>query len=496
MADRLGPINPSGFVANTPIVVEPRAVQALTDAFRSGQIRADEIADRAMLRPAQKAAASLAAEPSIVEAKRQEILTGAESAKIKLEADKLALEQAKQQANIPAIIRDQNKELATKGLQVFPDTGGTWTPEKSAEVAQLWKDLKNWEAEFSSAVAQDKSLKEVDITTDAGVEKISYEEGSQRRADPGRAASIKDWIRTNASPRQWIQSGKPPSPTLFGPAPGQVAGVPPEVASGQRAPGFDAQMTPLPGTAPAPAVTPAAPASAIPATPGGLLVKPAGVDRKAPTEPQAKAATAVARMITADEVLNNLQQKGFNPSATTNWVQDYLVGPLEALKTADKKTYDTAAGSWIQGLLRLESGAAIAAKEQKWYEQTFFPRPGDTPAVQQIKSEMRDDVEAIVQELARGGGLNVPALIGVRKQGETLNATAAAGVPTRQTTVGGKTYNVVEDPSGRVKLVPVGAPATAVQPKPYQQPDRLGGGSGGKNPVKVERKDTKSLRGF
>jgi len=470
MADRLGPINPSGFVGNSPIIVEPRAIQMLTEAFRSGQIRADEIADRAMVRPAQQAAATMAADPQIVEAKRQAILNQSAETGIDLQAKELALKDAKQKANIPQIIQQQNAELAAKGLQVFPDTGGVWTPEKSSEVAQLWKDLKNWEAEFSSAVAQDKSLKEVDVTRPTGqVEKISYEEGSQRQAEPMRAAAVKDWIRSNSSPRQWIQSGKPPSPSLFGPAPGSVAAIPPEILSGARAPGFDAQPAPLPGTAPAPAATTA-----------GIVVKPAGLATKAPTEMQAKAGTAVARMISADEVLQNLQAKGFNPSATQNWLQDYLIGPFEALKSADKKTFDTAAGSWIQGLLRLESGAAIAAKEQKWYENTFFPRPGDSAAVQQIKSGMRDDVEKIVGELASGGGLDVPALMNVRKQGEILNVSPGATGAAEQTTVGGKTYNV-DRSSGQVRLIPV---AVGVTVQKYNQPEKLGGDS----TLKVEKK--------
>lgn len=491
MADRLGQINPSGFVGNAPIVVEPRAVQALTEAFRSGQIRADEIMERARLRPAQDVALKQATDPELVEAKRREILAGTTQAETQAQVGQLALKEAQQKAAIPPIIQQQNAELATKGLQVFPDTGGVWTPQKSVEVSQLWKDLKNWEAEFSSAVAQDKSLKEVDITRPTGdVEKISYEEGSQRQAEPARAAAVKDWIRANASPRQWIQSGKPPSPSLFGPAPGAVSAAPaqqpiaPEILSGQRAPGFDAQPVPLPGATTPSAGAPAQPAPAA-ATTGGLMIKPAGAVTKAPTEMQAKAGTAVTRMISADEVLRNLQATGFNPSATQNWLQDYLVGPFEALKTADKKTYDTAASSWIQGLLRLESGAAIAAKEQKWYENTFFPRPGDSPAVQEIKAGMRADVENVVNELARGGGLNSAELMNVRKQGEILNASPAATGAVEQTTVGGKTYRV-DRSSGQVKLIPMAGPTAAPTVQPYTPPARLGAISGGR--LKVEPK--------
>lgn len=502
MADRLGQINPSGFVGNAPIVVEPRAVQALSEAFRSGLIRADEVADRAMLRPAQQAAANLAADPQLVEAKRRDILAGATQAETQAQMGQLALKQAQQQAAIPPIIQQQNSELATKGLQVFPDTGGVWTPAKSVEVSQLWKDLKTWEAEFSSAVAQDKSLKEVDITRPTGaVEKISYEEGSQRQAEPARAAAVKDWIRANASPRQWIQSGKPPSPSLFGPAPGEISApapqqIAPEILSGQRAPGFDARPTPLPGAATTPSTTTfgtapaptAAPASAAQPS-GGLVVKPAGLAGKSPTEKQGQAMTATARMISADEVLQNLQAKGFNPGAAQNWLQDYLVGPFEALKSSDKKTYDAAASSWIQGLLRLESGAAIAAKEQKWYENTFFPRPGDPPAVQNIKASLRSDIEKIVSELARGGGLDVATLLNVRDKGEILNASPAAGGAVEQTTIDGKQYRI-DRSSGRAKLIPMNA-QTAPTVQPYRQPDRLGGGASkpvvepkGKTPMK------------
>lgn len=477
MADRLGPINASQFVGNNPIVVEPRAVQALTEAFRSGQIRADEIADRMMVQPAKQAAAKMAADPVVVEAKRQELLNQSASSGVDLQSKQLALKNAQQQAQIPPIIQQKNAELAQKGMQVFPETGGEWTSAKSDEVDALWKDLKHWEAEFASAQSQAGSVKSEDIThPDQSVEKISYQELTKRKVDSNRAIALQTWQDVNKSPLQWVRGGRQPAPTLFGPAPGEVTAVPPEILSGAEAPGFDAQPTPLPGAVPATTPTPST----------GLVIKPGGMqaDKKAPTEMQAKAASAVARMISTDEVLGNLSQQGFDPGQFRNWVQDYMVGPFEALKTADKKTYDAAASGWIQGLLRLESGAAISHKEQAWYEKTFFPQKGDNASVQAVKSEMRSDMEAIVEELARGGNLDVPALLAVRKRGEVLEAASGAGSSgaVEQTTIGGKNYRI-DRSGGQVKLIPMTS-ATTPTVQPYVQPDRLGGS----DKIKVEPK--------
>jgi len=93
---------------------------------------------------------------------------------------------------------------------------------------------------------------------------------------------------------------------------------------------------------------------------------------------------------------------------------------------------------------------------------------------------MRDDVEKIVGELASGGGLDVPALMNVRKQGEILNVSPGATGAAEQTTVGGKTYNV-DRSSGQVRLIPV---AVGVTVQKYNQPEKLGGDS----TLKVEKK--------
>jgi len=80
----------------------------------------------------------------------------------------------------------------------------------------------------------------------------------------------------------------------------------------------------------------------------------------------------------------------------------------EVLKSGDRKAYDSAVNAWSQGLLRLESGAAISRQEKSWYDKAFFPQVNDPPAVVASKDSMRHDIERMVSEIAQAGGVVSP----------------------------------------------------------------------------------------
>lgn len=475
-------IQPFRFMGDTSPVVEPRAILAMSEALRSGLITADEIAERHRMRPLKEAQITEATDPVLVKARKDAVIADSE-------AKKLALEQARLQSQIPKDIRDMNTVLAEKAWQVRPTTN-IWTAEDNNEVVRRYGKVQLWEANRTKVAAELSLLKKggQEITSAAGTSIVPMTEGSLKVQDSDKIFAAQKHLTDYPTPQAYDLAGSPSAPSIFGEAAGSVSAPAPTPAP-TFTPMPAAQPTPMvPGLVPtlpinaqppAPLVTPrqqiemsVTPAVPVAPTPRGLMIK--GPDTAKTTEVQGKAALAQARMLNTNEVLENLKiaDPKFDPGKFVNWAQDYMVGPFQALKTSSKKTYDAAKDEWIGGLLRLESGAAIAAKEKTWYETTFFASPGDSPQVQKIKASIRGDVEAVVNALANGGGLDVPALLKARDRGEMLNEISAGGgsVGQEQTTVKGKTY-MIDRSSSPVRLIPVSPTTNAA---PYSPPARLG----------------------
>lgn len=164
---------------------------------------------------------------------------------------------------------------------------------------------------------------------------------------------------------------------------------------------------------------------------GYLITKtiPPGQAVKAPTEAQQRAGAAESRMIKGEEVIQNLKQQGFDPGSFSNMVQNWFVGPLNFFKTRENQEWTQAQNGWVTGLLRMESGAAISTHEERWYRNTFFAQPGDSPEVQAQKEESRKAVQSVVHELAAGGNLDVPKLIQIQKDAEARVAPSQTYAP-------------------------------------------------------------------
>lgn len=164
----------------------------------------------------------------------------------------------------------------------------------------------------------------------------------------------------------------------------------------------------------APVAQPAAPAIGQPVGGGFSLgpPKPTATGLTHYTETQQKALGALVRGLASDDVLLNQTQKdpNFDPASVKSKLRmdAYKGGTLGQIAatvgqiTPSERAYASAANAWIQGLLRAESGAAIATKEQAWYEQTFFPAVGDPQAIQQQKANLRKSIEQTFEQVIQG----------------------------------------------------------------------------------------------
>lgn len=176
------------------------------------------------------------------------------------------------------------------------------------------------------------------------------------------------------------------------------------------------------------------------------------------TAKQDEGKIAVARMVEADAVHEQLKQEGYQPSSWGTYVQNLLVGPLRFFRSEQNKSWNSAQEAWLQGLLRLESGAAISKKEEGWYRDTFFPILGDTPKVEAQKEGLRSAIAGVVGRIATGQPEQVKLgnaqLAGIRNQAVAANfprskpPMAGAVASTTQTGSDGLNYNIWVDNSG------------------------------------------------
>jgi hypothetical protein len=119
--------------------------------------------------------------------------------------------------------------------------------------------------------------------------------------------------------------------------------------------------------------------------PGPEKRAPGGPKTPAPqklTEGMKKAASFARRMEQAQQVIDGLEQSGFDPGGVTlgDW-KNRAVSGIGLSMFADPKfqQYQAAKLAFINAVLRDETGAAIAANEKENKEKELFPQPGDDP---------------------------------------------------------------------------------------------------------------------
>lgn len=432
-----------------PSLNSPSATAAMIDAFRSGQISANEIADRAIMHPAMVAAVKKATDPALVKARGEQEIADSEKAVIETA-------RAKELANVPTSVLPYYQAAVQAGVMAPVDLK-TWSDKDTQQVIKASGDLLEYHKESAKAKMLTGSIKpgqKEDPTTRQVFEvPTSSTTGAELNADAAKA--VNNWdAQFGTDAKKWIQAGKPPVHDDLFSAPGIVT------------------APYVPGTLPKDEGPAPMMSGGVPEKSTGRLIKSG--DEKAPTAQQAQAAMFSARALGADEVLKNLEKAGFNPGSGSNWMQSFLIGPLAVLKTADRKAYDAAKNEWSQGLLRLESGAAISNKEQSWYENTFFPTGFDPKEVQDQKARMRSDVEAIANQMAKTGRLDVPALLNVEARADVIHSlsksTKSAGSSLPAVTVGGRKGRLDNSDPGNPRIIWDTAPAGA---KAYAPPETL-----------------------
>jgi len=106
------------------------------------------------------------------------------------------------------------------------------------------------------------------------------------------------------------------------------------------------------------------------------------------TEVQGNATAFGMRMKAANDIINSLEDSGYNDASpknllAANGVTNYAASP-EAQKLYQAKL------NFMSASLRKESGAAISASEYAAENKKYFPQPGDSKQVIEQKRQMRD----------------------------------------------------------------------------------------------------------
>jgi hypothetical protein len=474
----LGRIDVAALAPRPDVVVEPRTVLAMQAAFQQAQEMQNQQHDRTIMAPAVEARSRLAADPAMIDATKRQAVAGADEAQADAILKKQQALAAAKALGLPPGIGHLQEDLIKEGVFIMPEQNEQPT-DFASRVQHTWRKHEAWKTEVAANEANLQGVDRVNQETQQGTFLVPVAKGSSRPLDPNKIAAAEQF-KQKFSTRFDAWTGEP-APDLYGSiAPGQVEAAPSAAPVPQ-----DAPMRDLQGNDVIPPVAPAAPNPAAPVgapTPNGLQVKlppQSPHTGRAPTEVQIKSANFVARALNANEVFGNLQQVGYDPGLAKNWVQDFFVGPLASLKTTDQRQYNAARDSWVQGLLRLESGAAISNKEESWYRNTFFPGLGDPPSVAKQKELMRADVEKIADNVSRGGGLDAGELYAIRRQAESLSQSEAAGG--NSAAPAGKTVNISglgqvtlqTGPDGRTRIIPSGGASSGGSASGYVAPSSL-----------------------
>lgn len=473
----LGRIDPSSIVSKAdPSVVSPSAVAALTDAFRNGFVTADDIVARVgelgkAKKKVQLQAATEATSPEAVAARQaQTQLAGAQATAalplVQPGAD-IAATQMEQQAayqKYPAAMFFDQYAPAL-GLEVPLDANGKPDYARKAEIGS---QLAVWLTD------KERSKQEL-----ANIDTKASADGTQllpmtKQGMPVPVSHVKELQDKVNKPFQFLKPGASnvsapaapaaaksiyPAATVYG-ADAQAAADAAERAS---------KGMPAPAPA-APLVTPkAAPVAPVKPSVGGTAAgtpigdvgfslgppKAKDMQEKAPTEAQQRAELALARFAQSNDIFASLREAGYDPTSIGSWMDSFLP---QVLKSGDRKAYDSGVDAWSQGLLRLESGAAISRQEKGWYEKTFFPQVNDPPAVVESKGQMRRDIERMVGEISQAGAVVSPESASqvqriYAQAGARLTPTGVKGgaAPVVTLSTGKK---VVRGPDGKAYVAP------------------------------------------
>lgn len=119
------------------------------------------------------------------------------------------------------------------------------------------------------------------------------------------------------------------------------------------------------------------------------------------SEGERNASGFFSRMVEANKEMQRLEGAGYDP---TNRRDYYTAGGevLNPLATDEGQQYRQAQNNWVRANLRKESGAAIGKDEMEQERRTYFPIPGDSPAVIAQKARARQVTERGMRSAAGG----------------------------------------------------------------------------------------------
>lgn len=480
------------------------ATDKMVEGLRAGFITANDIIERGSERNKAKEkmeialarqATADATDPALIEARRNQQLAQGAAAGSALALNPL-VEQAKTAELKAAIFDAQSKPggfdlmqnaLSKAGFPVSVDPNTGLTDANKNEIIKRFSALQDYTLKLTDAEESVKNIetkffpteqKLPDGSTTKGQLQKLFRNGQEITSDELKSSAQKSAALKRTPFSQWysLQDTKPGQVVTPVAAPAPVAPVitiSPVEAAQQRAQLINARVpnaASLPDQQVASLIQPAAPVSAAPpviqpaaptpqigqTAPGiGIVTSveaaPTPVPLR-PTEGQQRALLAVPRFQEANAALNDLKTRDYDPTSWLSWVDSYLP---QIAKSGDRKEFETAMSVWSQGLLRLESGAAITPKEQGWYEKAFFPVVGDPPTVLRQKEALRHSVEGMVAELGSAGPIGQELkerAQGVFKAAETfapVSSTVATptGATENSTVVNGQTFRLRVDPA-------------------------------------------------
>ena len=129
------------------------------------------------------------------------------------------------------------------------------------------------------------------------------------------------------------------------------------------------------------------------------------------TEMQSNALQYSARMAYNRDILDKLEQSGFDAASINTGMQNLAPN---LLRSPAVQTYRAARDNWVSAVLRKESGAAISKSEYENAYRQYFPQVGDAPEIIRQKANLRKIAEDNMKLVA--GGRAAEAETGVPPQ--------------------------------------------------------------------------------
>lgn len=227
---------------------------------------------------------------------------------------------------------------------------------------------------YEGIAAALQSINNPDVTRTLGPQ-MTMAQIAQQQATTERARQLEDAKSLRMAP-QWEKPAVP--------VPGRDVPYSPEVAG---------QLTDIAG----------ARAAAGRETPEEAAKRATIIADANPTNDQRLAAAFADRMATANEELNALAAKGYDPTNLKDRAAGVLPSAIANFATSPEgQKWRTAQENWVRANLRKESGAVIGDEEMAKEISNYFASPGATPEAIAQKAQLRKRLTENMQQMGAG----------------------------------------------------------------------------------------------